>query len=148
MAYSLVSIDPSEYHKWDQFVDSSNEGTIFHKANFLSALRIDYKIFYLMKGNNPVAGITISLDTQNKKLATLPDNLIYNGLIFQNGNNMSINSAKKYSKEFAIMSFIVEELTKRYDLITIQMSPIIKDIRPFLWFNYDSEKINEKLLDS
>jgi len=144
MKYSLVNIKKTEYQKWDKLVDNSNEGTIFHKASYLNALNIEFTIFYVMKGSNPIAGITIAFDSLNKRKAVLPDYLIYNGPIFLKNNSTSSNIAKTHSKQFAIMDFVVEELTNRYDTIIIQMSPGIKDIRPFLWFNYHSENINDK----
>jgi len=144
MKYSLINIKKSEYQKWDKLVDNSNEGTIFHKGSFLNAMNIDFNIYYVMKGNNPTAGVTISLDSSDKTKGTLQDYLIYNGLIFFNMDNTSSNIAKIHSEQFKITDFVVSELTKRYNIIELQMSPGIKDIRPFLWFNYHSENINDK----
>ena len=132
MKYSLVNIKNSEYQKWDKLVDNSNEGTIFHKASYLNAMNIEFNIFYVMKGNNPTAGVTISLDSSDKTKGTLQDYLIYNGLIFFNMDNTSSNIAKIHSEQFKITDFVVSELTKRYNIIELQMSPGIKDIRPFL----------------
>ena len=144
MKYSLVDVKSSEYQHWDKLVDISNEGTIFHKASFLLAMNIDFKIHYVMKGNNPTAGVTISLDSLNKKKGILKDCLIYNGLIFFNTDNTSRNITKIHSEKFAITNFVVDELTEKYDIIEFQMSPGIKDIRPFLWLNYHSKDINNK----
>ena len=116
MKYSLVDIDSSEYQHWDKLVELSKEGTIFHKGSFLNAMNIDFNIYYVMKGNNPTAGVTISLDSLNKTKGTLQDYLIYNGLIFFNMDNTSSNIAKIHSEQYKITDFVVDELIKKYNI--------------------------------
>jgi len=135
MKYSLLKLKKSEFQKWNKLVDNSNEGTIFHKTSYLNSLKIKFNIYFVMKGSNPIAGITIALEPGNKKKMILPDHLIYNGLIFFDNNINLNNKSKTHSNQFVITNFVVDQLTNLYDEITLQLSPKIKDIRPFLWFN-------------
>lgn len=144
MKYNLIQIEKSGYQQWDKLVDQSKEGTIFHKSIFLNSMNINFKIFYIMKGREPVAGVTLSIEPLNKTKATLQDCLIYNGLIFFNTDNSSSNVSKIHSQQFEITEFVVKELTKMYKTLEFQMSPSIKDIRPFLWLNYHSNDTNKK----
>jgi hypothetical protein len=144
MKYNLVKIEKSEYQHWDKLVDESNEGTIFHKVIYLKAMNINFKIYYVMKAKIPVAGISLSIDPLNKKKTTLQDYLIYNGLIFFNMDYSQSNVSKIHSMHFEITDFVVNELIKKYDTIEFQMSPGIKDIRPFMWLNYHSKDANKK----
>ena len=144
MEYNLIQIDKSGYQQWDKFVDQSKEGTIFHKTIFLNSMHINFIIYYIMKGKDPVAGISLSIDPLNKIKATLQDCLVYNGIIFFNMDNSLSNVSKIHSQQFAITEFVVKELTNKYEALEFQMSPGIKDIRPFLWLNYHSNDTNQK----
>ena len=115
MKYSLVKLKKSDYQKWDKLVDNSNEGTIFHKTAYLNTLNIDYTLLYVIKGNNPIAGISIALNSKNKKKLTLPDYLIYNGLIFFDYDTNKSNISKTHSSQFAITDFVVNQLDDMYD---------------------------------
>ena len=66
--------------------------------------------------------------------AILNDHAIYGGVIF-NIDSTRIET-KRRSEEFKILEFIIENLTKKFKKIDIQLSPELHDIRPFQWFNY------------
>lgn len=142
MKYKLKKIDSSEFSKWNQLVYSSRQGSIFNRYEYLDALKVNYKLYFVIKGESLVGGLILVVDSANKKNIIVPDHLIYGGIIFS--ESLDKNTSKSNSKKFQVTEDIVKYLTKKYDNIEIQFSPHIEDIRPFLWHNYHSKKISEK----
>ena len=71
---SLATV--TDMGKWDTFVESSLEGTIFSSSAYLNALNRRYELFYILKGSEIRAGISLIL-SEDGSLCELDDLVIY-----------------------------------------------------------------------
>ena len=104
---------------------------------FLKFFKINHQIWNVKQGTQTKAVICLITSKDNKKVI-LNDHAIYGGVIF-NIDSTRIET-KRRSEEFKILEFIIENLTKKFKKIDIQLSPELHDIRPFQWFNYHKKK--------
>tara|TARA_B100001564_G_C20666851_1_gene684243 strand:- start:1245 stop:2216 length:972 start_codon:yes stop_codon:yes gene_type:complete len=128
------------FTEYDEIIDSSPQGTIFSKSYFLKFFKINHQIWNVKQGTQTKAVICLITSKDNKKVI-LNDHAIYGGVIF-NIDSTRIET-KRRSEEFKILEFIIENLTKKFKKIDIQLSPELHDIRPFQWFNYHKKKLKK-----
>jgi hypothetical protein len=121
--------------KWDELVEASAEGTLFITDVFLKALGIKYCNYFVLKGSQVCAGVSFCVSDTVGDAMLLPDLLIYNGIIFQ-PPAPGQNPESVLSDQFEITEFIITEMAKTYKQIQWALVPQLKDLRPFLWFNY------------
>ena len=131
----------NDYEEWNDFVDESPQGTIFSYTNYLS-LAVDYwRIYWIKKGDQIKAGIVLLTDTTGTKVV-IDDLVIHNGLMFPNEGDQKVVKARL--ERFKITEFVIEWLTQNYQQINLSLAPQFEDIRPFLWYNYHSNNLNDK----
>ena len=128
-----------DWKLWDKFVEDSIQGTIFSKYDYLESTGLEYKCFYIQKGKEVKAGVSIVLSGDK---CVLDDMVIYNGIIFK--NDVTQKPCKAMAERFNISEFVINCLTERYQYIELALAPQFKDLRPFLWHNYHSEKKHDK----
>ena len=141
--FNLTSVEDDG--KWDQFVDLSPQGTIFSYSDYLAKAGCKFLRQYICRGTEKVAGLVLALSDDGSS-CILNDHIIYNGvlLLYPHKNQ---NHVQKLSDEFAILSYVSEELPKRFSRVEIALAPQIKDLRPFLWHNYKGEEAQKWKLD-
>jgi len=136
----------NQYALWDEFVDNSNGGTIFHKVAWLKAAEKESKTKLIplvcLKGNEIVGILPLFI----KKIfffniiLSPPKgcNIARLGPVIRTvyGNNYKNDSlSKKVITEF--IDFI--DITFTYSLIKLTLNLSLTDIRPFIWacFKYN-----------
>lgn len=134
--YRLVQTQADE--KWNEFVKSSSNGTIFSDVFYLKSSGVNYKLYYCYKKDELRAGISL-IESEDGKNIILDDLVIYNGIMYNKPTNKQ-NHSQQISEQFAIQEFVMNELTNIYQNIEISLHPSIVDIRAILWVNYNSEK--------
>ncbi|MDB0003609.1 hypothetical protein N9E50_03065 [Alphaproteobacteria bacterium] len=122
---------------WDELLKSSCDKSIFNSYDYLKLIGSKYHLWLIKQGNEKKAGFYCAVSNDEKNIIH-NDYLIYSGLIFNDINNTKI--AKKNHQKFQITDFIANQLPVYYDNINFSLSPEIIDIRPFQWFNYNSNK--------
>jgi hypothetical protein len=137
--YSLIEVQ--DLDKWDAFVESSPQGTIFSNSDYLQHTGRKYRLFYVLRGYELKAGISLIL-SDDEKSTEIDDLVIYNGIMFVDDKRQKHVSA--IFERFEITEYIINELDKKYKKIEMALSPHFEDTRPFLWHNYHSENISEK----
>ena len=138
--YTIRILDRSAFHEWDEFVDRSDEGTLFHKSEFLQAAENHSALqlipITVIKGEDLVCVFPLFVKRKHglKILLTPPNG---SGIPYL-GPVISLNKNSKYKYEKAyfalvdeILSFIKDEIS--YDYLRIVFSPGNDDLRPFLW---------------
>jgi hypothetical protein len=140
--YSLAPVEDLE--KWDTFVEKSPQGTLFSLSCYLNAVGQPFELLYVVKGKEIRAGIALIKDAQGN--CTLHDFVIYNGLLFS-PQPKNQNHVKRLSDEFEILTFVSDALPQQIPKIKLALSPGIKDLRPFIWHNYDCKKAVRWALD-
>lgn len=133
--YSLAPVEDLE--KWDTFVEKSPQGTLFSLSCYLNAVGQPFELLYVVKGKEIRAGIALIKDAQGN--CTLHDFVIYNGLLFS-PQPKNQNHVKRLSDEFEILTFVSNALPQQIPKLKLALSPEIKDLRPFMWHNYNGRK--------
>lgn len=123
--------------KWDDFIQNSQNGTIFACSYYLIASQVNYKLYYCYKKEELRAAILI-IESRDGKNAVLDDFIIYNGIMYNKPTNKQ-NYSQQLSEQFKLQDFIAQKLSTIYDNIELSLHPTVVDIRAFLWVNYGEE---------
>lgn len=120
---------------WDFVIKNSSQSTFFSEKIFLEATGKNFLRLLVKKGSIIKAGISFFLSDDRKKII---DNYlgIYGGLLFV--DNIESKLYRKNTDRFNITSTLVDFLTKEYDEISIKTFPSLQDLRPFQWYNYNT----------
>jgi len=132
--YRLELVEDNE--AWDRVVDSSPQGTIFAQSDYLRLAVDNYRCYWVLKGNQIKAGLSIVLNTA-EDACVFDDLVIHNGLIFVEEHTQKVT--KRYSERFQITEFVINWLVDRYRKVELSLSPQFEDPRPFIWHNYHSK---------
>jgi hypothetical protein len=124
--------------KWDELVDRSPHGTIFHKNGWLEAcgraLGKEVKIFGCFQNGSLVGGCSLFLEKKMRDVlynakstcAMTP----YGGVVLSSPPTKSVQKQESFSRKI-IESLIYRLKQEHYYLISIVNSPEFIDIRPF-----------------
>jgi len=139
MSKSLIIkyLDPSEYEKWDAFVDESSQGSIYSKSYFLDTLSqaysADYRILAVFKNDELMGGMGIYFNkTRYGEKVHIPPLLYYNGLVLKDFSTKypSITT----SRYLEITNVIIDELESGgYASIDLSSRHPYYDLRAFVW---------------
>jgi hypothetical protein len=129
-------LDPSEYEKWDRFVDTTQLGCIYNQTFFLDplcqAFGTQFRILAVFKGDQMVGGIALHYNPgKYGDMVHLRPLLYYNGLVIDNFESKypSITS----SRQTEVVNAILDELEGgRYAAAEISSTHSFEDYRPFL----------------
>ena len=121
--------------KWDLLLDQSDQNNIFNKTFFLDSILDSYELYFMYKGEEIVAGFSILLDSDKKKIIS-NDYIVHSGIFFLHQRKSS--RASYLIEKYNITNSFVNYLTSNYSSIDLTLSPNIEDMRPFLWHNYNS----------
>ena len=137
-------LKPDEYKMWDELVDISPQGTIFHKLDWLKIVeRHTNSKLYLFAGylgNETVASIPFFYhrDFYFKKLSSpVGSAMIQNlGPLIPNYDDLKQDKREYYFREFQkeLDKYIHSKIKPH--VITITTSPNLIDARPYIWCNY------------
>lgn len=136
-------IPAGDLEVWDAFAKESLEYTIFSNSKYLEALGRNYQLFYVYKGHQRKAGLSLVLSDDGRR-CILDDFIIYNGILFDYTQGQKATKAR--SERLEITEFIIDQLDKKYETIEMVLSPDFEDMRPFLWHNYHSTNPSDKFL--
>jgi hypothetical protein len=132
-------LNESEYSQWDQLVNQSEQGTIFHSSKWITtvakSLQIDYKIIGVFKDSVLIGGCSFYLLTKfhfYKFACTTVPLTPYGGFVVSPTKKIKIRSRE--FREHDIISLILEKIqTLKINHIDIINSPDFTDVRPFKW---------------
>ena len=133
-----MELDFVKNDQWEEFVEYSNQGTIFHSEVILSSFNCDYEYGIVKKKGNPVAGMAFP---KTSNLVVNPYQA-YNGILF----HPDLDNKKMVAKiegKYQVLEFIANELLSKYNQInfnTIDYQNTF-DLRPFHWINYHDKSL-------
>ncbi len=134
MDLSSYSLQPVEDKvEWQQFVENSDQGTLFNQPQFLDALDGSPVLWGCYKGSE-LRG-AISLFEKDTETAFRNDLMIYNSIMLKAPDKHQ-SSANQFAEQFRTISALTRDLTTRYRSMSFQTHPSLTDIRPLLWHNY------------
>jgi len=134
--YIVRSLKVDEYEKWDNFVDESPQGTVFHKSYWLKASGKRFKIYGCFKGGNLVAGFPIVSRLRfGIKCGVHPYLTPYLGILFKENKTKYIS---RMSEEKNMSRVIAKKIKEDFGKINFSFSPLIVDLQPFIWEGFSS----------
>lgn len=125
-----------DYKLWDKMNDLSPNGSIFKSTKYLSGIDDKFHLWGVYHGQEFKAGLVLIVN-EKENSCIFNEWVIYSGIIYN--FNKNISNFKKNNDEFKIMEFIIKKVSKIYKSFEFNLIYSIKDIRPFLWFNYGNE---------
>ena len=136
--FTLNKVD--DLNLWRELSESSEDYNIFFDTDYLELTDVRYDLYWIIKEDIIKAGYVVLLSEDGKNVIE-NDHIIYSGIFFV--KNKVSREAKFNISKFNILEFYVLELTKKFKKISITLAPEIKDIRSFLWYNYN-KNTNDK----
>ncbi|NVO66030.1 GNAT family N-acetyltransferase [Methanofollis tationis] len=141
--FRLELLKPSQYHIWDDLVDNSPQGTLFHKSWWLKTVAekrgTDLCLLGVFRGDDLVGGCSISEEKRFFfKLAFSPpikSATAYGGIIIVGSDAKNIK--KNEFMNNSVIESVSDYCLEHYDYSQILNSPALTDIRPFLWKGWD-----------
>lgn len=118
-----------------QYLDKTKQPIFFSNPNLFDTLKIKYHLYLIKKGMEVIGVFSILLE--NEKTCLNNDLIIYNSPLFLNNQLLNV---KNENLKFQALSFIAKFISKNYKSISLKLDFTIRDIRPFLWFNYHEGK--------
>jgi len=122
---------------WDEFVESSPNGTVFSLSEYLKCIDQTHALYYCYKKQEKRAAVAV-MEAEDGTSAVFHDYVIYNGVMYAPAANKQ-NQAQIHSEQFKISECVATELAGIYQNVTMSLHPSIRDIRPFLWYEYGSD---------
>jgi hypothetical protein len=126
-----------EYNQWDELVEQSRQGTIFHSSGWITTaakvLHLDLVIIGVFNKTQLIGGCSLFLETTSgfytKGTTELPLTP-YGGFVIANQKSSSVREQE--SREHGIILLILEKIhTLNLCNIVLTNSPALTDIRPF-----------------
>ena len=137
-------LNRDEYKIWDELVESSTHGTIFHKSFWLSTcgelLNKKLKIYGCFKGERLVGGCSLFIHKSGFfKIASSTISMTpYGGVVLAHSPISKVREQEQtYNK--IIKSLCNAFDNEHFDRIQITNSPNFVDVRPFTWIGWNSK---------
>lgn len=143
--YKIKKLDTAEYQNWDQFVDESKEGSLFHKSFWLDASGLNFDIIGCYTGNELRAG-GVFPEKQKFGISVVSNPVLtpYTGVIFEQRRGKRVTAL---SNEKRMSEKIIKYAKEKYSNIKINLSPNYKDLQPFIWNGFESKVRYTYLMD-
>jgi len=124
-------LNEDEFPMWDDFVDESPQGTLFHKSFWLRALGSTPIIYGCFRGGTLFAGFPLPCRTEfGIKLAMSPPLTPYLGVIFKHQDTKYVT---RLSQEKRISREIARTLKGGFHHVSYGFPPGMVDLQPFVW---------------
>ena len=130
---------------WDRFVGSSPQENIFCTTPFLDALEKDYDLLLVSREGSVQIGAVVLLENGNPLSAPFPFSL-YQGILF----DQSVHALPSDSRSRRIMEttdYLLAQMGKRYNKISLCLHHGLEDLRSFQWFNYHQPELGQFQID-
>lgn len=141
MVYRLERTELGD--EWDAFVKSSPNGTLFSYSKYLEATGRDVGVWFCTKGNQIKAAF-VGIEMGNQLV--LDDFVVYSGLMHQAAEPTQ-NVSQIRSERFAVAQVVAKTLANHYWRMAFALHPSIVDVRPWLWVNYELDRLKHYHVD-
>ncbi len=131
MNFEVRPLAEDEWLLWDDFVDESPRGTLFHKSFWLEASGRRLVIYGYFRGQELYAGIPLSYALKvGIKVASQPTLTPYSGVLFK---ERDVKYVSKLSAEKEASRKIAQRLKSDFHFVRFGFSPGPVDLQPFIW---------------
>lgn len=134
--FEIRPLNEDEFSLWDEFVDKSPKGTLFHKTIWLRPSGVEFTIYGYFKHGVLFAGIPVGYITRFgiKTTCHLPLTP-YLGILFRKRQAKYVYSI---SREKEISQEIARILKKDFHCVYLKFPPGSIDLQPFLWGGFSA----------
>ena len=136
-AYEVRALDQSEFARWDEFVQKSPQGTLFHTTLWLEASGVPFRLLGCFRGSEMHGGCAIGIIRHRTAGRPYPSVTPYLGVLYPSSNAKyvtEISHNKEIGSAFAV--FLKTEFDRVVDLA---FSPEVVDLQPFIWQGFATE---------
>jgi hypothetical protein len=141
----IRELKKDEYRLWDELVESSPHGTIFHKSFWLTTcselLNKKLKIYGCFENDQLVGGCSLyiyKLKRFIKIASSICEMTPYGGVVLAQLPSSKVREREQTYRDI-IKSLCNAFDNKHFDHIQITNSPDFIDVRPFIWNGWDSK---------
>ena len=132
----------SDYVRWDEFVTSSPQGTVFSSSTWLGAAAEVHGgrrvLLGAFDGDELVAGVGyVELARGPLKKATVPILSPYGGLMYNVTEEVKPQDTS--SDQLLCAEKLIHYLKTRYHAVMLTHSPRFLDVRPFSWSGWEQQ---------
>jgi len=125
----------SDKQRWDTFVSTSPQGSIFCRTDFLDSLGVGYDLLLLEEQGRALAGAVLLKDAQGRVLAANHPFCLYQGILL--GNHLSAAAPHRRCKEgLELLSELLAALAQDHTRLSFCLHHALDDMRAFSWFHY------------
>lgn len=129
--FQIRPLAGDELPLWDDFVNESTKGTLFHNSLWLKASGRKFVIYGYFKGGELYAGIPLVCSSRfGIRQASHPPLTPYLGVLFKRQDTKYVT---RTSQEKEMSQEIARMLKERFHLVTFQFPPGLTDLQPFIW---------------
>ena len=132
--YQISNIN--DYDLWDDFECNSPQSSIFSSKEAIQTFEKNLDLFSISKGAEIKCLIYLYKESKSK-ITNLP--LIYSGILFQAQKKQK--NSRYLAEKFKLTEVIISDILSQYQSVELNLHFNVKDIRPFLWFNYHEKKL-------
>jgi hypothetical protein len=140
----VIELTESHYAEWDQLVDSSPQGTVFHKSSWLitsgKLLNLELKILGCFQDDRLIAGCSFFTHTLLGSISvasSLCRMTPYGGILVRQLGSSSMKQQESSCREI-VKSICQSIAAYDFDHIRLVNSPALTDVRPFIWEGWRS----------
>lgn len=135
--FIIKDIQKEEYKEWDEFVDDSPYGTIFHKTYWLESFGEDFKIYGCFKDNKLFAGLPVIFIDSSLGVRSIyhPELTAYLGIVFKELQDKYVS---EISQRKEVCTIIAKKLKDDFDDLYIKFSPNFNDLQSFIWEGFSA----------
>lgn len=126
-------------NEWHKISSMSQDYNLFSSPTFFQGLTCPYDLFVIYDDKKPLLSTVVFKKTSLKKKYFLQDFNYNQGIYFLITN-------KKKQRE--TLSFLLDQITKKYNQLRFSLNYNIQDIRAFQWHKYPKNEFNFNIMYS
>lgn len=144
-------LEKKEFDKWDNFVESSWEGTIFSKSfwaeHICNHTKNKFFIYGVFNKNNEIiSGLPIYYRKKGVfKIAIYPPVTPFMGIVYNKKKTKKFSKIESYEKN--VVELLSRKLETDFSYTSLSLNPSIIDIRPFKFENWETEVVYTYYID-
>lgn len=139
LTLSLTSC--ADMREWDEFVFSSPQGNVFCTSKFIDALNLETKYLFVEDNSQKKAALPVIIGDKGPQWV-----FSYQGMMLSDTLE-KLPLHRRVPETMRVTEFLISELSRAYDRISICCHPKLSDIRAFLWFNYHRPELGRFTID-
>ena len=135
MSTRIRALEKSEFGQWNEFVQQSPQGTLFHTTLWLEAAEVPFRLFGRLRDGEIHGGFAVGLVGDRAAGRPCPSLTPYLGILFPRSSAKyvtEISANKEIGAAFAVF------LKREFDHIDFRFPPEVIDLQPFLWEGFDT----------